>query len=346
MPEQSARVQLGSAETAEVLEHFELSAVNEVRQFKRGSRRSPKALIKTIGGTYLLKRRAPGHDDLERIRFQHAVQIHLEQEGYPVAKLVRTRRRGSTCVQRGSRVYELFEFVDGQRCNGSLIQVESAGRAMARMHDACMAWSGPASSGNGYQGSGDVPQALERIAERFKGIKDLCLSLEETFTAATAKVVGLGWAGLPHTIIHGDWHPGNMLFNGDDVAALLDFDSTRSEPRIAEFANGALQFAMRLGSSARESLPETPNLDAVTAMQHGYDSGTFEPLEDEEHAMIPWLMIQAMIVEGVVPVAMRGKFGTMPGAEFIERLRRTSSWLEQHEADILAALSRSRGSSR
>ena len=345
MPEQSARVQLGSAETAEVLKHFELPVVNEVRAYERGSRRSPKAIIRTLGGTYLLKRRAAGHDDPDRIRFQHAVQIHLEQEGCPVAALVRTRRSGNTRVRRGSRVYELFEFVSGTRCDDTLGQVNSSGAAMARMHDVCMGWSGPVPGGSGYHASDDVQQALDRIVERFDETRDQCQALGATFEAAKSKVDALGWADLPCTIVHGDWHPGNMLFTGDDVVALLDFDSARSEPRISEFANGALQFAMRLGSTGKAALPESPNLDAVCAMRRGYDSGTFEPLEYEERAMTPWLMIQAMIVEGVVPVAMRGRFGSVSGSVFIEHLRRASSWIEDNATDVIEALDRLPGSS-
>jgi len=338
MPKQSARAQLGPRETAEVLDRFALDMVSEVRAYERGSRRSPKAIVRTLDGTYLLKRRAPGRDEADRIRFQHAVQVHLEQEGCPVAGLVRTKRNGNTLVRRGSRLYELFHFVEGTRCDNSLFQVEAAGATMARLHDACLDWEDPVAPGSGYHDCPDVAPAIDRIIDRIDDVEEVCRLVHGTFDAAGMKVNDLGWTRLARTIVHGDWHPGNVLFDHDEVAALLDFDSTRPEPRVSEFANGALQFAMRFGIGSEEPLPESMNLQALAAMQRGYDAGTFEPLENVEREMIPWLMIEALVVEGVVPIAMRGRFGNVPGKAFMEHLHRTISWIDSNHQEIINSI--------
>ena len=335
MSRQPERLQLGPQETKEVLERYDVGAVTGVTPFKRGSRRSPKAIVRTLSGTYLLKRRAPGQDDMRRIQFQHAVQLHLEQHGCPVAGLHPTKDDGSTIVRRGSRVYELFHFIEGTRFDSSLEQAESAGRTMARMHEACMKWNGPPPSGVGYHGSPDVQRGLARIEERIESISLYCRPLQEIFIEAQAKVDRLGWSDLPRTIVHGDWHPGNLLFSGDEVVALLDFDSARQAPRASEFANGSLQFAMRFGASSGVALPESPHVPAVTAMQRGYDAGTFELLEDHECAMTPWLMIEALIVEGIVPLAMQGRFGHVPAPIFLQHMQRTAKWIMDNADDII-----------
>ena len=82
MSRQPERLQLGPNETREVLDRYDIGEVTDVTPCDRGSRRSPKSIIRSMSGTYLLKRRAPGQDNMDRIRFQHAVQLHLEQHAF------------------------------------------------------------------------------------------------------------------------------------------------------------------------------------------------------------------------------------------------------------------------
>jgi Ser/Thr protein kinase RdoA (MazF antagonist) len=338
MAEQAVRTKLGSQELTEVLECYDLGMVTEIRAYERGSRRSPKAWIRAIGSKYLLKRRAPGRDDADRIRFQHAVQIHLESHGCQIAGLVKTRS-GETQVLRGSRVYELFHFIEGERFNSQIGQLEAAGTAMSRMHDECAVWMGPVHGGVPFHASQDVETAMTHIREN--GDPELISAaapLQDMFETAREQVMNLGWSSMRNTIVHGDWHPGNLLFVRDEVAALLDFDSTRAEPRIAEFANGGFQFAMRHGAGSSGRLSGEPSLDALSAIRRGYDAGTFEPLEEEERAMVPPLMIEAMIVEGIVPVAMHGSFGDVQGNRFLSQVRDTADWIASNRDDILNAL--------
>ena len=67
---------------------------------------------------------------------------------------------------------------------------------------------------------------------------------------------------------------------------------------------------------------ENQVLRLFLAIRRGYDAGTFEPLEEEERAMVPPLMIEAMIVEGIVPVAMHGNFGDVQGDRFLSPCER------------------------
>ncbi len=338
MAEQAVRSKLGSQELTEVLECYDLGVVTEIRAYERGSRRSPKAWIRAINSKYLLKRRAPGRDDADRIRFQHAVQVHLKSHGCRLAGLVETRT-GETQVLRGSRVYELFHFIEGDRFNSRIGQLESSGTAMSRLHDECAAWKGPVHGGATFHASMDVKTAMTHIREN--GDPELISAaapLQDMFETAREQVMDLGWPSMRNTIVHGDWHPGNLLFVRDEVAALLDFDSTRAEPRIAEFANGAFQFAMRHGTGSSGRLSGEPSLEALSAIRRGYDAGTFEPLEEEERSMVPPLMIEAMIVEGIVPVAMHGSFGDVQGDLFLTQVKDTADWITSNRDDILKAL--------
>ncbi|NTV64981.1 MAG: phosphotransferase, partial [Oscillochloris sp.] len=48
---------------------------------------------------------------------------------------------------------------------------------------------------------------------------------------------------LPHVLIHGDVHRDNMLFLGDHVSGLLDFDQVAIDARIIDVADALVDFA-------------------------------------------------------------------------------------------------------
>src|SRR5690606_8873090 len=50
----------GRDELVMVLSHYDLGVVTQIEEFRRGSRRAPKLVIRTDRGQFLLKRRAPG----------------------------------------------------------------------------------------------------------------------------------------------------------------------------------------------------------------------------------------------------------------------------------------------
>jgi hypothetical protein len=73
--------------------------------------------------------------------------------------------------------------------------------------------------------------------------------------------------------------------------------------------------------------PDSLDMEMIRAMREGYDEGTFEPLEKKELAMVPWLMIEAMVVESLAPIAARGLFGSIPGDRFLQLIERKINWL-------------------
>src|SRR5215813_62810 len=79
-----------AGEAAAVCSHYDLGVVHEVRRFRRGSGHSPKVLLKTSKGLFLLKRRggggaggptggeAPqGRADPHRVAISHEAQLYL-----------------------------------------------------------------------------------------------------------------------------------------------------------------------------------------------------------------------------------------------------------------------------
>ena len=55
-----------SEELAEVLSHYDIGVIHQVKPLSAGDRRAPKMVVTSEQGKFLLKRRPKGKDDLYR----------------------------------------------------------------------------------------------------------------------------------------------------------------------------------------------------------------------------------------------------------------------------------------
>jgi len=333
-------VAFGHDELAVILSHYDLGVIESIQPYRRGSRRSPKALVKSEMGLFLLKRRAEGRDDPARVGFAHRIQLHLASRGFPVAPIIPTRKHHGSMVLRGGRIYELFSFVGGGKFDQSPDATFDAGRTLALFHvlltDHQPAVDPPTS---GYHGSVQIAAQLPAICERLDpALAPIGERLARAYRASGERADELGLPKWPRQIIHGDWHPGNMLFAGARVLAVLDYDTARLEARALDLANGALQFSITRVGENPDQWPD--HLDEVRLSRFiaGYESASFGRISRAEVAALPALMIEALIVEAVVPIAATGRFGPVPGARFLQMVDRKVAWLQQHAPRLVQNL--------
>jgi Ser/Thr protein kinase RdoA (MazF antagonist) len=337
---QTARERFSPGELAVVLSHYDLGVIESAKEFARGSRRSPKLLLRTAHGLFLLKRRARGRDDLERVVFSHALLKHLQRRGFPVPALLTTRDTHESLLVWQNHVYELFEFVDGQRYDGSLEQTMAAGKALARFHhsarDLDTDWLPPA---GGFHDSAHVRSGLNSIPtttaahDSVVGHEAELLAttqeLYERYDQSADAVNALGLTGWTPWVVHGDWHPGNMLFRGTRVVVVLDFDSARFMPRVVDVANGMLQFSMIMDEPDPERWPAYFDESRMRRFLLGYLSKL--PLDRQQRRAIPHLMVESLIAECVVPIAATGSFGHIPGFGVLWMACKKVRWLLQNQ---------------
>lgn len=343
--EDAHRERFDAHELAMVLSHYDVGVIESLKSFPRGSRRSPKIKIRSRQGEYLLKRRAAGMDDPYRVAFSHDLQLHLARAGYPVAGLVGTRDENNSMLQFNGRTYEMFNYVQGTRYDRSHAEAAAVGQMLGYFHrlmiDFQTRYEPPV---GGFHATPELdakmtllPPAITR-AEPGHNIHELHSTIDFLRVAyydAARRVTEMGFEAWPRGVVHGDWHPGNLLLRDGQIVGVLDFDSARIEPRAVDIANACLQFSMAVGENDQpETWPESLDVKLMRAVVRGYDQATDQPLTEPERAAIPWLIVEDLIVESVVPIAATGSFARLPGSSFLQMVERKVKWLRPRAASL------------
>lgn len=338
------RARFSAGELAVVCSRYDLGAVRSARSFEAGSRASPKALLVTERGAFILKRRAappPGAarvDYLHRIAASHEVVLHLAARGLPVPRLLGTRDDRNTMLHLGEHVYEVYGFVEGRAYARTPAEAGASGQLLARCHEAARSctpsWTPPRRS---FHAHPRLPEALRALPATLHNpdLAEVASDLAERYVRAARAASDCG-ADAPEQVVHGDWHPGNIVFAADaTVAGVLDFDAVSVAPVLADAANGALQFALR-----RRALEDPPPNRAPFAVDFdpalfrafwaGYRAADPATAARLAWPAVPHLCIEAIIAETALPVAATGKFGRYSGMGVLRLARRTAAWMESH----------------
>ncbi len=340
MAEERERFEPG--ELATCLSHYDLGVIESIREFPRGSRRSPKVLIDCERGRFLFKRRARGKDDLQKVAFTHSVQLHLAGESFPLPHLIGTRRDNNSMLVLDGRIYELFEYVKGGGYDGSLDATYDAGRVLGLYHKLLAGFQSDYRPPKGsYHGSRAIHEAVGKTgrslpAEDPEEVAQTLSVLQQAYQSSYESANALGLGDWPVQIVHGDWHPGNMLFRDGRVVGVIDYDSARLQRRAIDLANGALQFSITSGSDDPSQWPEYVDETRLKRFLLAYDS--VNVISKAELKAVPYLMCEAMIAEAILPIAATGSFGRMDGLPFLQMIQRKVQWVLTHTGEIEAVL--------
>lgn len=331
---------LSRDELAIALSYYELGVVSEIRDFRKGSRRAPKVRIKTDRGLFLLKRRAPGRDDAERIAFTHELQRRLTHSKYPLPRLIPTRE-GKTIVHINERYYEAYEFIRGTPFDQGLQTTYQSGQALAAFHRILKEFKPAWEPSAGHYHNAPVAAHLGVVPEKSQRLelRATVEYLREAYMEAATTVRQHGIDQWPRQIIHGDWHPGNMLYQGPQVVAVIDYDTARRGQRILDVANGALQFSVTRNDEDPSKWPDALDESRLKRFCRGYDSVKGCVISTAELAVLPHLMIEALIVEAAIPIATTGHFAGIEGGAFLQMVERKVRWLQDrvdHIPEMLA----------
>ena len=203
---------------------------------------------------------------LEGARAELRLLDGLADVGVPVPRALRSA--GGGVPLHAGKPFAVFPWVKGEiLCLARLepVHCREVGAALARVH---LASSTLPELGPGRFQPADMLARLESVQRT---------STRPDALAAAAEVTGLLTAyrarresGLPSGVVHGDLFRDNVLFQGDRIAALLDFESVFHGPFVYDLLVTVEAFCFR----------DAFDLGLAGALVEGYES--VRPLEERE----------------------------------------------------------------
>jgi homoserine kinase type II len=343
------RERFGAEELAITLSHYDLGTISDISEFPRGSSKSPKVTLEAERGKFLFKRRAKGKDDLNKVAFTHQIQLMLAAQNFPLPHLIGTRNTNNSMLVWNDQIYELFEYISGTGYGGSLEATYHAGRILGLYHKLLTDFRGDFRPPTGsYHNAKAIHQAIRTTVASLpidtRPPSDLLTAtvdeMEEDYRFCAEKANEMGLGSWPEQIVHGDWHPGNMLFRDRHVVAVIDYDAARLQQRVIDVANGALQFSILGGGEDPTTWPDYLDENRFKNFMRGYDAAyeSGDMISVAEIHAIPYLMCEAMIAEAVLPIAATGSFGRFEGFAFLEMIHRKVKWILSHVQELNGVL--------
>jgi homoserine kinase type II len=164
--------------------------------------------------------------------------LYLRKHGFPCPQLI-VDRKGRQYREVGGKCISLYRHVEGRMRAAralTLTQIENAGRVLADLHVI----------GKGYKKGIENRFNFERVADVYHEVRDRLPTyfkrIMRTLDEEVAYLEHYLESKLPKGIIHGDLFLDNILFRGEKVVAVLDFEAASRGKYIFDLATAVNAF--------------------------------------------------------------------------------------------------------
>jgi len=207
-----------------------------------GGTRNHNFLVHTSAGKWFVRRRFLGYCHPARVAFDNCVLEFLCEHGVPVIPPRKTAA-GAQQWRDGDHVWQVFPFVAGRAPReGSPGDAEALGAALAHCHE--VGASFPLNYDKlGPRGETGPSLMLNQAGEIERDSPDCAAPLlryRDWIASAQQSLSDALFSSLPHTLVHGDIQPANILVHRGRVAAFVDLDWCAWRPRIYDLAFAVL----------------------------------------------------------------------------------------------------------
>jgi homoserine kinase type II len=243
------------SELRDILANYDLGDLLSIEQNERGYVNTSYAIETLNRGErqkYFLRRYKSGIQEIE-IKFEHSVINHLLDKNFTLIARAHATKQGSTYYKSliGDEpdrpvFYAIFDFLGGEdkytcinpKC--SLREINNSAAVLACFHNAVTDLS--------PQGQRFEPQILDLLPQITKTInhsiqlsKDTIFDsylhenaalIQDSCRTAEKYFADLQTSKWKQILIHCDFHPGNLMFEQEEVVGLFDFDWSKVDLRI------------------------------------------------------------------------------------------------------------------
>ncbi|OGO51176.1 MAG: hypothetical protein A2148_08870 [Chloroflexi bacterium RBG_16_68_14] len=271
-----------------ILRQYPLSEARALGPME-ASKRNDNFLVEDAMGQRYVLRRYRRNPDERRIAFQLRFQQELRRRGFPTADVLETAAGDLLLIEAGNS-WALFTYVEGDEFDFTRMgQVAEAGRRLAQFHTVTDSIEleevtiphNPTARRWWTHGEEELA-ALEAMF-RGEGVEDeltfLCewrASLVREWPLVRLDILPSGW-------IHSDFHGRNVVFVGDELRGLFDFDPLHRGFWVEDVAHALFMFG-RESRGSRRIRPQAARL-----FLHEYHRA--RPLLDDERAALPMMAV-------------------------------------------------------
>jgi homoserine kinase type II len=319
-----------------IVTEFGLGAVTAFRK-ARGGRVNQNWIVST-DNTEVVVRCVARERSLSDLRFEHSFINGLSRSGLPYRfPIPLVSRSGEAVIVKNGLCIWLYEYIDGStRVRSTRDMAGVIATAMASIHKAAQDLTIPHSKITALviedpwllktmrswqvklRGSSD-----ERLRFYCDHVEE-CISILEGLDCARYRM-------LSRFPIHGDWCMANVVFAGDELIGIIDFDHCCRDTAIRDIA-ALLQY-----ECADSKEPFKLDISAAQHFIKCYNS--VSPLSREEATLIPAIAIaeSADAFWWKMYEITNNRGGTITLSS-VENLFRTLCWYSQNAREIASAL--------
>jgi homoserine kinase type II len=204
-------------ELAQIAQNYGVAHLNGAHGIPAGSVNTHYLLV-TTKGRYLLK--VDETKSEAEVKREIDLLLFLRKHDFPCPEPI-PDRRGQYFREWGGKRLSLYRYIDGRGMTTKRVaaQIEQAGRILATLHGLCRA----------YKKGIENRFTFERVAEIYDEVrprlptyfKRVIRTLDDEREYLRHYLEGK----LPKGIVHGDLFPDNLLFRGQKLVAVLDFEA-------------------------------------------------------------------------------------------------------------------------
>ncbi len=244
--------------SVKVLTQYDLGEISRVVPLEKGlSGQAVWRVESGLGKFVLMEKTVRNHSDF--IRWESSLYAGLHRRGFDLVPSMIATRSGSIFADHDGKFYVLYDYKHGERLPWGAIQGEKlaqTAKTQARYHEAVMTVVPEGRNTDvasrlyplaDLLNLGEMRQWFKRARDDLPSDLGLATSRETLFDFIESQITKLEqnslarhYERLPQLVIHGDYNSNNLLFTGDQISGVIDFDYARQAPRILDLANGSI----------------------------------------------------------------------------------------------------------